>query len=302
MKKVFLFIGALFFACSVQAQDIFKEHGFNKELLTLSKGKYDEVFTNKEIVQIGSVLLNTKTNKIVEFLDEETDDVSFVAEHSSRWLSPDPLAEKYYSISPYVFCLNNPIKYVDPDGKKVVFASGVSEQFKQHFANTVQFMNQKGTSGMLATLEKSETVYYINERTKIDSKTSPSSYNGETRTIEWNPIAGVLTNELIELSPATILNHEIDHALQHDQNPEQKVVDQNTEDPDYRNKEEKRVITGSEQVTAKKHGEIKEGEVTRRDHGGKVYETTGPTTTESVVTAPQKTEPSTPQKEKDLNK
>jgi hypothetical protein len=28
----------------------------------------------------------------------------------------DPLAEKYYSISPYAYCLNNPVKYVDPTG------------------------------------------------------------------------------------------------------------------------------------------------------------------------------------------
>ena len=28
----------------------------------------------------------------------------------------DPLAEKYYNFSPYVYCENNPIKYVDPDG------------------------------------------------------------------------------------------------------------------------------------------------------------------------------------------
>ena len=34
----------------------------------------------------------------------------------ARWTTPDPLAEKYYSISPYAFCGNNPIKYVDPDG------------------------------------------------------------------------------------------------------------------------------------------------------------------------------------------
>ena len=28
----------------------------------------------------------------------------------------DPLAEKYYSISPYAYVANNPLKYIDPDG------------------------------------------------------------------------------------------------------------------------------------------------------------------------------------------
>jgi len=117
MRKIFLFIGTMFLACSIQAQDIFKQHGFNKEILTLSKGRYEEVFTSKEIVRVGSVLLNTKTNTIIEFLTEETEDTPFKAEHSSRWLTPDPLAEKHPEISPYVFCANNPVRYVDPDGR-----------------------------------------------------------------------------------------------------------------------------------------------------------------------------------------
>ena len=36
----------------------------------------------------------------------------------ARWSAPDPLAEKYYGISPYAFCSNNPINYVDPDGRR----------------------------------------------------------------------------------------------------------------------------------------------------------------------------------------
>lgn len=33
-----------------------------------------------------------------------------------RWHTMDLMAEKYYNISPYVYCLNNPILFVDPNG------------------------------------------------------------------------------------------------------------------------------------------------------------------------------------------
>lgn len=34
-----------------------------------------------------------------------------------RFMTMDPLCEKYYSTSPYAYCNNNPVKYVDPDGE-----------------------------------------------------------------------------------------------------------------------------------------------------------------------------------------
>jgi RHS repeat-associated protein len=42
----------------------------------------------------------------------------------ARWQTIDPLCEKYYSISPYVYCANNPINAYDPDGKLIIFING----------------------------------------------------------------------------------------------------------------------------------------------------------------------------------
>ena len=37
-----------------------------------------------------------------------------------RFTTPDPLAEQYPHLSPYAYCANNPLTYVDPDGRDIV--------------------------------------------------------------------------------------------------------------------------------------------------------------------------------------
>ena len=37
---------------------------------------------------------------------------------AGRFTTIDPMAEKYYNISPYAYCANNPLRYIDPDGKE----------------------------------------------------------------------------------------------------------------------------------------------------------------------------------------
>ena len=38
----------------------------------------------------------------------------------SVWLSVDPMADKYPSMSPYVYCADNPVRLVDPDGDSLI--------------------------------------------------------------------------------------------------------------------------------------------------------------------------------------
>ncbi|MBR1872693.1 MAG: RHS repeat-associated core domain-containing protein [Bacteroidales bacterium] len=40
-----------------------------------------------------------------------------------RWMVPDPLSEKYYGISPYAYCANNPVNAIDSDGRRPVYST-----------------------------------------------------------------------------------------------------------------------------------------------------------------------------------
>ena len=62
----------------------------------------------------GLILLtDVSSGKIIAYVPI-TDDIH-------KWLSPDPLLDKYPEISPYAYCAWNPMKYVDPDGKNPVY-------------------------------------------------------------------------------------------------------------------------------------------------------------------------------------
>ena len=49
---------------------------------------------------------------------------------TARWDRMDPLCEKYYNVSPYNYCLNNPVNAVDPDGNLTIFINGMHNGFE----------------------------------------------------------------------------------------------------------------------------------------------------------------------------
>ena len=44
-----------------------------------------------------------------------------------RWTAQDPLSEKYYSFSAYNYCVNNPVMFVDLDGRDTVNLTKVDD-------------------------------------------------------------------------------------------------------------------------------------------------------------------------------
>jgi hypothetical protein len=113
--------------------------------LTLSQGRYQEFFPNDTLVQIGSVIFNTITQEVVGFVEPDSSGLNFPADVASRWLSPDPLAAKYPEMSPYVGMGNNPIIFVDPDGRYIFLVIG-----GETYRFTSEMINRTTTSDNVA--------------------------------------------------------------------------------------------------------------------------------------------------------
>jgi hypothetical protein len=120
MKKIILTIFIVGVAALAFCQQPFEQYGYKVKVATLSKGKYQEFFDQDSLIQIGTVVINTNSGRIVGFVTFDTtySEATLNPELISRWISPDPLSDKYSSYSPYNFVLNNPIRYVDTDGKE----------------------------------------------------------------------------------------------------------------------------------------------------------------------------------------
>jgi len=74
-----------------------------------------------------------------------------------RWTSPDPWAGKYPSMSPYAYSANNPIRYLDTDGREFTEAawkwvnqlvSNINKRQAENLANIAQKQAQINAGGL----------------------------------------------------------------------------------------------------------------------------------------------------------
>ena len=85
-------------------------------------------------------------------MDEETGLYYYGARYmnpvASIWYGVDPLAEKYVATGGYVYTLDNPVKLVDSDGRKIYLVGSRQERTKmlstlQKLTNDKLFVNRK---------------------------------------------------------------------------------------------------------------------------------------------------------------
>lgn len=96
--------------------------------------------------QLGSTRAVVNQNMVTSsnrYTNNGKDDQNFFVlkylDYGARFYDPcgrlgftsiDPHAENYYDLSPYVYCANNPVNAIDPDGRKVLFVNG-------HYQNNI---------------------------------------------------------------------------------------------------------------------------------------------------------------------
>ncbi len=151
-----------------------------------------------------------------------------------RWLSQDPLAEKYYAHSPYLFCAGNPVRFVDPSGEKIVVRHinedntfteyewqekddewGFYDAEGNLFEGVDEYMHSVGAA--LSALMEGENgskmikeIALINsiliENNALNDKLTGNEYFSSRRSIGWSAIKS-------NSEPFISLGHELAHAM-----------------------------------------------------------------------------------------
>ena len=160
----------------------------------------------------------------------------------ARWYYPaicrattmDPLAEKYYPTSPYAWCGNNTMRFVDPDGMKIIMRDSVSDtevEYKsgEEYTGDNDYIakvyldldelkqDHPVVAAMVEELVNSEKTHYIESTLGYNYHKATYSQTNENRvlknsSIKYSPYRYTTINGDFR-TPRVGLAHELKHAL-----------------------------------------------------------------------------------------
>jgi RHS repeat-associated protein len=180
-------------------------------------------------------------------LDEETGLYYYGARYYnpmySVWLGVDPMVEKYASLSPLAYCLNNPVILLDPDGKEIFISSASGEKVRyekgmeydggdKYIKTTIRTLNKiqrrgRDEMGIINFFEKNNEVdFTIIESNEIGGSIADVKGISKNYNFLWNQKVGGKNkggDKKYFLSPALILLHEIGEAFYAYTDPEGKL-------------------------------------------------------------------------------
>lgn len=128
-----------------------------------------------------------------------------------RFMQTDPMAEKYYWISPYAYCANNPIRFIDPTGMKIKPFDEEAKEAWEAFREKVFDKDYEDIKEELLRLEEADEVFCIRMGKDITNGNGGGNfiYNKETGEFDVN----ISSNG--EFTTMEKLAHELKHADQY---------------------------------------------------------------------------------------
>jgi RHS repeat-associated protein len=131
-----------------------------------------------------------------------------------RWHSVDPLAGDYFSWSPYAYVMNNPIKYIDPDGMRVWPGEGTinaknAGKVDDKTLNQIHVSQGKQSAVAVGALALAIGGYYAAPYAAIafgnlaEKITGVLVSNPETVSLILGTISGI-ASEVLSLPPSTL--------------------------------------------------------------------------------------------------
>lgn len=199
--------------------------------IAYSQTPYDDfapIKEKKEILKLPTStfkVFNNDTSSQIKFaeFDNEAFTLSFFDSNdliigkvilkptSQKWWTIDPRAAKYSNMSPYNYCANNPVSYVDPNGDTIAWHGSIGVNEMQTMQNS--FGSLSGASAsfnqLYQNLQNSPTVYTIKIGQTIGGVSGQFNPNDQTITF--------LSADATSNRPTTL--EEFFHAFQFDIKP-----------------------------------------------------------------------------------
>lgn len=152
MKKLIITAIVAISSFAANAQNPYETFGYKSNVVY--EDKKTDLFRVKNCDTTSKVktLAFNFENHLIYLLDKNDSTIGETIIDNNRllrWLSIDPKAKEYPGLSPYNFVANNPLYYIDPDGRKLVVADKAQQAIvlgylRDQFGSDVYKFNKSG--------------------------------------------------------------------------------------------------------------------------------------------------------------
>lgn len=188
-----------------------------------------------------------------------------------RWMSADQLAEKYPQWSPFVYAMNDPIKFVDPDGKRVIYTDKTLQKLfseissrSAEFRLIVSLYEQKDATGkdigpdLIIGSGKLGTES-VDKRGNLREKLGETETGISNHKLVWSRVTvDVAKSRRLKVDLKQIAAHEMGHAYEaaYDTERYESLTDQE-EDIDYDDRQSEKDAEGRREIIMDQYHESK---------------------------------------------